>query len=192
VFRDKGATYAALTAHLRGADVLHLATHGLAHAGSAASPALVLAGEQANLLTADAIQRLPIDRLRVAVLGACATARGPASASEGVLSIARAFHLAGAQVVVANLWPIEDASAVELYERFYRALAAGQPPTTAMRRAQLALLSQNAVSGVADAVWAAPLILGGIPTTALTPTRQAGRDVPLTSPRPTGDMRGAE
>ncbi len=53
-----------------------------------------------------------------------------------------AFHAAGASSVISSLWPVVDETATKLFEVFYRRLALGVPPSTALREAQLTLLAE--------------------------------------------------
>jgi CHAT domain-containing protein/tetratricopeptide (TPR) repeat protein len=73
-------------------------------------------------------------------LSGCETALGPAWAttferSDDYVTLAQAFLFAGAQNVVATLWPIDDASAADLAGRFSRALV-GSSPADALATAQ--------------------------------------------------------
>lgn len=82
-----------------------------------------------------------VDQLRLdadlVVLSACVTAFGPVQAGEGLMSLSRAFQVAGARTVAASLWPVADASTAELMIRFYGHLLAGVPKDEALRAAQL-------------------------------------------------------
>ena len=67
-------------------------------------------------------------RSRLVFLSGCETALGPAwstsfERTEDYVTLAQAFLFAGAQNVVATLWRIEDHSAAELADAFYRSLA---------------------------------------------------------------------
>jgi CHAT domain-containing protein len=59
---------------------------------------------------------------------------------EGVFGLQRAFHLAGAQNVVASLWKVDDQATAALMALFYdRLWRQGKPPIDALREAQLTL-----------------------------------------------------
>jgi CHAT domain-containing protein len=73
-------------------------------------------------------------------LSACATALGDPRAALGLAGLG---IKAGARSALASLWLVNDRSTAELVTRFYRALAEpGTSKAEALRRAQLALLSQ--------------------------------------------------
>jgi len=43
--------------------------------------------------------------------------------------------------VIAGLWDVDDRSTAELMDRMYAALAAGDPPSRALRKAKLSLMT---------------------------------------------------
>ncbi|NOK23393.1 CHAT domain-containing protein, partial [Corallococcus carmarthensis] len=118
--------------------ILHVAAHAVVDVESPERSALVLAPGAAGedgLLQPREITGLRL-RDALVVLSSCRGASGALLAGEGVLSLARAFFEAGARAVVASLWPMRDAEAAELLERYYRHLAAGQGAASALREAQ--------------------------------------------------------
>ncbi len=52
----------------------------------------------------------------------CQTAFGPETDGEGLMSLTRAFQVAGARTVIASLWSVNDESTAELMIRFYKHL----------------------------------------------------------------------
>jgi CHAT domain-containing protein len=61
------------------------------------------------------------------------------------VGLTRGFFAAGARRLVASLWRVQDRSAAELMDRFYRHLLDGdrsQRPAAALRAAQLELLAE--------------------------------------------------
>jgi CHAT domain-containing protein/Tfp pilus assembly protein PilF len=96
--------------------------------------------EDGGILTAEAIAGLNLDGLELAVLSACETGLGEVAGGEGVFGLQRAFHIAGAQNVVASLWQVDDEATAALMGLFYHQLwAEKRPPLEALRQAQLAL-----------------------------------------------------
>jgi CHAT domain-containing protein len=93
-----------------------------------------------GFLTGDIIAALPLDHLEMVVLSACETGLGHAADGEGTMGLQRAFHLAGAQNVIATLWRVDDQATAGLMRLFYHYyLEESLPPIDALRRAQLAL-----------------------------------------------------
>jgi CHAT domain-containing protein len=94
------------------------------------------------------VMELDLDA-ELVVLSACQTARGEVMGGEGVQSMARAFLYAGARSVVASLWQVEDRTASETMEEFYRrSLRGGLSPGRALRQAKLAVRRSKAMRGV--------------------------------------------
>jgi tetratricopeptide (TPR) repeat protein/CHAT domain-containing protein len=93
-----------------------------------------------GILTAEAIAGLPLLDLEIVVLSACETGLGIVRGGEGVFSLQRAFHVAGAQNVVASLWKVDDDATAALMTIFYDQLwRQRKPPIEALRNAQLAI-----------------------------------------------------
>jgi CHAT domain-containing protein len=64
---------------------------------------------------------------------------GPLYAGEGLLGLQRSGRATGASAVLATLWPVGPSGA-ELVEHFYERLVQGDPPASALRRAQLRMM----------------------------------------------------
>jgi len=147
-------TAAALEAAGGWGDVLHYSGHAVSNP---------LVPRMSRLITGDGaiwageIRRLRFARARTVVLASCETAVTTPRDSSGVLSLAVAFLEAGADWVVASLWPVEDRAARRFAERFHRELRQGLPPDEALRRTQLHLLQAGGDYGLRD--WAAYQVL---------------------------------
>ena len=127
-----------MTDEFKAASVIHLATHALG-ATDELEPHVVIsddAGCDAPLLMKH-IQEMDI-RARLVYLSACGSAVGATSTGEGLKSVARAFLLAGAQCVVATLWPVADHEAMRFTKLFYDGLEGGAQPSAALLAAKQA------------------------------------------------------
>jgi tetratricopeptide (TPR) repeat protein len=148
--RDVYAAAAATPAAYRKAKVLsystlHFAAHAVANHENPLDSAIILAGPATDhkLYARDVMNR-PLNAGLV-TLSACQTAGNKTYAGEGLTGLAWAFLSAGARNVVAGLWDVDDRAATETMARFYDALAAGQPPDSALRAAKLSLMGSSPV-----------------------------------------------
>lgn len=145
------ATESALRSDIERARVVHFATHGLVDTRSPLDSALVLShpaqvtadGGNGLLQAWEIFEGLDLEA-QLVVLSACDSGLGQTFGGEGLYGLVRAFHYAGAPSVVASLWPVIDASAGALMERFHAAIAAGRTIDDALRHAQIALIRGEA------------------------------------------------
>src|SRR5262249_8588989 len=103
------------------ATMLHFATHAVVDETRPEQSAWALTPlppSEDGLLQVREIYRLSLDADLV-TLSACETALGAEFAGEGLVGLARAFHIAGARAVVATLWSVNDEATAELMDRFY-------------------------------------------------------------------------
>jgi CHAT domain-containing protein len=134
------------------ARILHFATHGVLNDASPMYSYLALARGDQNedgLLEAWELMRLDL-RADLVVLSACETARGRASAGEGMIGLSWAMFVAGAPATVVSQWKVESASTRELMLGFHQSLRAPsrKPLTMAEALRQAALkLSKRAETG---------------------------------------------
>ena len=93
-----------------------------------------------GILTAEEIANLELPGTELVVLSACETGLGRVAGGEGVMGLARAFHLAGARNVITSLWKVDDEATAALMAAFYQELWVNKrPPIEALREAQLYL-----------------------------------------------------
>jgi CHAT domain-containing protein len=76
------------------------------------------------------------------VLSSCSTARGRVVSGEGIIGLARAFHVAGAKTLIASQWEVPDHSAADLMTAFYEQLAGGSSTVDAMHHARQAVANK--------------------------------------------------
>ncbi|MFI7587572.1 CHAT domain-containing protein [Spongisporangium articulatum] len=120
---------------LAGADVAHLATHGVVHRANPLFSSLVLAD---GPLTGYDLERLrPMPRL--VVLAGCDTGRLAVRAGDELLGLVATLLARGARQVVASVVPVPDAETAPLMRAFHAELVAGVSAAQALSRAQSAL-----------------------------------------------------
>lgn len=114
------------------------------------------------------IYDLKLPSVELAVLSACKTDAGTSIDGEGVITLARGFHAAGAQRVVGSQWDVEDRSTALLVGTLFQRIAAGERSgragfySSALQSAKRAVRSDAAHSRWADPYYWAPFILSGI------------------------------
>lgn len=143
---------------LRGADVIHVASHlQLDDQNPWNSEIQVFPAGSRRNLSAAAVCDLDL-RARLAVLSSCSSAGGRILSGEGVIGVSGAFLSAGVPAVVATLWPVDDQTTATLMGRFYDELARGETVATALGRAQRAVRSEAATAH--PFYWAGFVVIG--------------------------------
>lgn len=111
---------------------------------------LALAGANLNkndseegILTALEAANLNLWGTKLVTLSACDTGVGEIKNGEGVYGLRRAFVLAGAETLVMSLWPVSDSVTRQLMNDFYHGLKEGLGRGTALRQAQVAMMSRT-------------------------------------------------
>jgi CHAT domain-containing protein len=126
------ANHADVLRQLEDADVVHFATHGVLVEGSPFSAQLALA--QGVGLTVPDLMGLDTS-ISLAVLSACDSGRGRATAAGDVIGLTRSLMAAGASEMVVSLWPVDDMAACLTMVRFHAELLADESPARALRTA---------------------------------------------------------
>ena len=90
------------------------------------------------------LYRLPLSASLV-VLSACESGAGQVQGGDEVVGLARGFIGAGAPMVVASLWNVDDASAARLMARFYARLTREESvsPPAALQAAQAMAIQEE-------------------------------------------------
>ncbi len=150
--------------------VLHLATHAQANAEFGDFSFILLHNEQGGYdsLFAKDLYLLDIDA-ELVILSACETALGTLYDSEGVISLARAFHYAGARSVLTTLWRINEGANCQLMEYFYEELGGNPTKPLALQKAKQRYI-ENADSRDAHPVYWAGFQFSGNPRSVDEPS----------------------
>lgn len=130
--------------------IIHFATHGLVNSEDPHLTALVLSLVDKSGRPVDGFLRLQdVYNMKLGadlvVLSACQTGLGKEIKGEGLLGLTHGFMYAGAPMVLASLWEVNDRAAVELMGRFYEGMLGEKRlgPTAALRAAQEAMRKQR-------------------------------------------------
>jgi CHAT domain-containing protein len=142
VLKGGEATFNAVRDGLPGAAVFHFAGHSLSTPNKAGL--MLMNGEARTdnplLLDADALRRLKLPNMQLAVLSACSTASS-SGGSGGFSSVTEALLRAGVPHVVASRWAVDSVEARAFVEDFYRNALSGQSVSDAIRLTSRKILS---------------------------------------------------
>lgn len=163
VIQEEQATVAAFVTGARDKSVIHFAGHSLVSAQSPWTSMLLFAPsdkdrgvlEAQSLLTA-----LTLDKTQLVVLAACSSAGGLPVGAEGVGPLVRPFLARGAPAVVGTLWPVNDATAADLFVSFHQDYGKHGDAAVALRAAQLAQIRKNNPGSKSIRAWAPFQVVG--------------------------------
>ena len=131
---------------------------GIALTGPNHAPQSTNAVAEDGLLTGLEASLLTLQGTELVILSACDSGSGEIKIGEGVMSLRRAFRIAGAETVLAGHWKVSDKTTSQLMKGFMRRWHAGEPRVKAWREAQLALLHSEDFS--TPCCWAAFTLTG--------------------------------
>ena len=131
---------------------------GIALAGANHAAHITNAVAEDGLLTGLEASLLNLQGTELVILSACESGAGEVKIGEGVMSLRRAFRIAGAETVLASHWKVSDQATRRLMSEFMRRWRAGEPRAKAWREAQLALLRSEKFSN--PYFWAAFTLTG--------------------------------
>ncbi len=151
-FYEQAASRSALRA--APTQILHIAAHGEHRLDNPDLSYIQLADGQ--LYTDDLLQ-LDLG-YELVTLSACETGRANVVAGDELIGLGRGFLYAGAGALLASLWPVADATTVELMQHVYRALQAGASKAAALQHAQHVL--RAAQPQLHPAFWGAFQLIG--------------------------------
>jgi len=121
-------------------------------------------GRSSGLVTAEELSTLDLSTCELAVLSACDTNVGERRAGQGVASLQRALHMAGARSVVTSLWKVPDEATRELMLDFYERLwVEKKPKWQALWEAKMRLRDARDAAGIPAYTtrdWAAWVLTG--------------------------------
>jgi CHAT domain-containing protein len=123
--------------------MIHFTAHAAANVESPLDSAVILSAQDGSYkLYARDIADLPLHAELVTV-SACRSAGERTYSGEGLIGFAWAFLRAGAKRVIAGLWDVDDQSTAGLMDGLYARIAAGAPPSRALREAKLSMMRQG-------------------------------------------------
>lgn len=145
--------------------LLHFATHAIVDDRVPARSGIVLSlvntGEEDGILRMNEVFNLEMNADLV-VLSACQTGLGNLVRGEGMVGLTRAFLYAGARRVAVSLWDVNDLTAPDFMQSFYRRLRQGAAPAGALRSAKIEMLHSDSPVRANPYFWA-PFVLEAAP-----------------------------
>lgn len=148
----------ALSGDMQRYGLLHICTHGKLNTTSGLLAHLKLADRD---LYYDEITQLGL-RGALVMLAACEGAAGEQLRGEEILSLSRAFLIAGARDVIASEWQLHDNAAPRFLALLYEELAAGLDAPTALAQAQRRWLRLPVDATALGALAGAPYLWSGL------------------------------
>lgn len=130
-FTGRKATVERVLGALDGADVAHLAAHGLFRADNPLFSSILLADGPLTVYDLEGLVRPP----QVVVMPACDTARSQVVGGDEILGLSAALLGVGTAGLVAPVVPIPDTATRPLMTRFHRHLLRGVSPGRALAEA---------------------------------------------------------
>jgi CHAT domain-containing protein len=131
---------------------------GIALAGANHASQITNAVAEDGVLTGLEASLLNLQGTELVILSACDSGSGEVKIGEGLMSLRRAFRIAGAESVLASQWKVNDKATSQLMTEFIRRWRSGEPRATAWREAQLSLLHSKEFSN--PFFWAAFTLTG--------------------------------
>ena len=165
LFLNENATVTQLEKKLNESEILHIAVHGSFNEDKPSSSGLIFSRQkdndkQDNILSLAAIYGLHT-QAQFIYLSSCFSGKGILSASEGVMSLSRAFTYAGAKSQVITLWEVSDRASALIVKNFYQYLKKGKTKDDALRLAKLQYIKESSTSiGQNPFYWAGSVVIG--------------------------------
>jgi CHAT domain-containing protein len=127
----EAATLDRLREEARTARILHLATHGMFRGEQPMFSSIRLADTWVNLYDLYSLEL----GAELVVLSTCESGVADVTDGDEILGLTRGFLFAGARMLMASQWRVNDRSTAELMTRFYRHLREGVGAGAALKRA---------------------------------------------------------
>jgi CHAT domain-containing protein/Tfp pilus assembly protein PilF len=163
-FLNTGFNQQTFADHLKGQNILHIATHAKFLSANPKESYLLLGnGEKYPIRNIQYLRNL--DKVHLVVLSACETGLGETdSDGKEILGIS-AYFTGGsskAKAVLASLWEVNDTSTSGLMQSFYQNLSKGtMTKSEALQQAQLSMIQNTSPQNYSHPYYWAPFILIG-------------------------------
>jgi CHAT domain-containing protein/Tfp pilus assembly protein PilF len=153
-----------LADHIKGQNILHIATHAKYLSTNPRESYLLLGNGQKYMIREIEYLR-NLGNVHLVVLSACETGLGEANADGKEIQGISAYFTGGeskAKAVLSSLWNVNDASTGELMKSFYQNLSKGtMTKSEALRQAQLSMIKNTSPQNYSHPYYWAPFVLIG-------------------------------
>lgn len=163
VFADSTATKINFLKSIKRLKTIHLATHAtINNENPARSFISFYPGNTENKLYVHEIANLNLDSTQLVILSACETGNGKSMNGEGLMSLSRAFALAGCPNIITSLWKADDKTTSYLTQQLHYYLDKKYTKDKALQLAKLDLLSNEDIDPAFKTpdYWAQLLFIG--------------------------------
>ncbi|MEL6253735.1 MAG: CHAT domain-containing protein [Bacteroidota bacterium] len=161
-YLDQDASENTFKSEVHNFKAVHLAVHGNANVEDPIRAYLDFGKGQEDddgKLYVHELYSLSLDS-RIVSLIACEAGYGKLQKGEGVMSLARAFRMAGARSIMTSLWKADGRAAAPISESFYKFLKKGQKPSRALKTAKLDFLASASPDMTHPYFWATYVLTG--------------------------------
>ncbi|MEK6479999.1 CHAT domain-containing protein [Catalinimonas sp. 4WD22] len=159
VFLNHDATEKKFKQNAPHAEILHIATHGIANMENPFASHLIFFPEEKEDGTFNLYELYDLRlHTKLLLLSACESGVGKHFAGEGNFSMARSFVYAGCQSVLMSLWQVDDFQTEQLIYKVYEHLAQEPTVSKVIRKAKLDLIQGGTFSH--PQIWAGMVPLG--------------------------------
>lgn len=142
------------------ADIIHLASHAKINHKTPELSYFSFSNDDSAKMYLEELYGLKLNA-NLAVLSACNTGTAKLNENIGVVSLQRAFRLAGVNATISSLWEVPDATTKEIMISFYKNLKLGMTKAKALQKAkQEYLANTNDVALLAPYYWAGFVVSG--------------------------------
>jgi CHAT domain-containing protein len=160
---NEDATESAFRQRASAFNILHIASHSILDEGKPLQSHILLHTDPATTddgrINAWEVYDMKL-HADLTVLSACSAGKGRNIRGQGVMSLGRAFSVAGCPNVIMTLNNVDDFAAYQLMDAFYAKLATGMSAADALREARLDYLRDGDLGMAHPSLWA-PFILNG-------------------------------
>ncbi|WP_452227984.1 CHAT domain-containing protein [Lacinutrix sp. MEBiC02404] len=142
--------------------ILHFATHAILNDESPEYSYLAFQpnATNTNLLYVSDLYNLNLNT-NLVTLSACESGIGNLKRGEGFMSLARGFYFSGASSISSTLWKINDASALNIMDAFYKNLSKQETKDIALQNAQLTFLNTNKQNALVHPYYWSGFVISG-------------------------------